>query len=135
MSDEKESQALPAGPEGMDLYPYLVTWSNLEPAICKQVNDEEWQFTFENNKSETLHQSTITSEVESVYGAGLIEDLIAECVNKRAGWSYELRFDRLEETFTAYVSTTPEVYAAGLESLNPSIALLTAYLRALKGSL
>ena len=119
-------QELPDGPEGMDINPYLELWGTLEPNRCKRLEADIWQLQFES-------EETITCDVVSFQGAGAVEDLLKETIDARAGWSYNLAFDRDMEIFRASVTSTSSTHA-GLLSLNPSIALLTAYLNALRNS-
>ena len=63
---------------------------------------------------------------------GVIEDLIKACVGERTGWNYQLDFDREEELFLGRVTDAIGNTYIGLESLNPGIAILTAYLNTLK---
>ena len=119
--------SFPEGPEGMDIHPYLHTWSNLAPNLCKHVDDDLWQFTFSD-------ATVIICDVVSFHGTATIEDLIKETIQQRSGWKYELTFDRTAETFSAQVSTTPHASFRGQESLNPSIALLSAFLRAIQSA-
>ena len=108
----------------MDIHPYLHQWAHVEAACCQPLQDDTWQFTFANGKS-------VTCDVVSFHGTGTIEDLVKEQVQLRTGWSINLVFDRQTETFTAYVNTPYRHNVAGKTSLNPSISLLSAYLRAL----
>ena len=110
----------------MDIHPYLEIWSNLEPSRCKHIEDDTWQFRF----SDTM---VIRCDVVSFHGTAVIEDLLTETMNDRAGWSFALTFDRAAETFSAVVFIENHGAFQGLESLNPSISLLSAYLAALKG--
>lgn len=119
-------QSLPDGPEGMDLHPYLVTWSNLAPRICKHIQDDIWQFTFSGKK-------IVECDVVSFHGTGMVEDLVKEEIAQRAGWLYAITYDRVSESFSAQVTIPSNHSYAGHVSLNPSIALLSAYLHALQG--
>ncbi len=109
----------------MDIHPYLTSWSVLESICCKHLKGDNWQFTFSNG-------SQLACDVVSFHGTAVIEDLIKERVDHRKGWTITLSFDRDAETFTAYVGLPDEQSIAGQSSLNPSIAMLSAYLLALQ---
>ncbi|MEM8484052.1 MAG: hypothetical protein AAF564_00825 [Bacteroidota bacterium] len=109
----------------MDIHPYLKRWTDLESLYCKHIDEDQWQFTFANG-------AQITCDVVSFHGTGTIEDLIKERVTRRKGWAITLTFDRDEETFSAHLDTPQQYGITGQTSLNPSIALLSAYLRALQ---
>ncbi len=109
----------------MDIHPYLQRWTDLESLYCKHIEEDSWQFTFENG-------AQVTCDVVSFHGTGTIEDVIKERVTDRKGWTISLNFDRLTETFIAHLDTPHQYGIAGQASLNPSIALLSAYLLALQ---
>lgn len=109
----------------MDIHPYLECWTNLEPAYCKHIEEDRWQFKRNNG-------TQIDCDVVSFYGTGTIEDVIKERVGARTGWRISLNFDRKAETFTAHLGIPQHREITGQASLNPGIALLSAYLRALQ---
>jgi len=118
---------------GMDIHTYLDEWHSIEPNRCAFVKGDLWKFHF-NDFSEPVKEypSELTCNVMSFYGVEVIEDLIKACVDERTGWQYKLEFDRDEELFLGYITHADGNRYMGLESLNPGIALLTAYLNTLK---
>ena len=113
----------------MDIHLFLEEWNTIEPNRCSYLHEDFWQFHFD--KPGTDRDALVRCDVISVHGVGIIEDLVVECIQARHGWTYRLEFDREEELFVAYVSDTKQTYM-GLESLNPGIAMLSAYLNSLK---
>lgn len=111
---------------GMDIHPYLERWQHIEPHRCSHDRGDFW--VFHSNQ----HEGGTRCDVVSFHGVGIVEDIIGECILGRAGWSHELLFDRNEETFSASVSTEEGRLYEGVSSLNPGIALLSAYLAALE---
>ena len=118
---------------GMDIHTYLDEWHTVEPNRCTFIDADHWTFHFGGlSEPPKEYPSTLTCDVISVHGVGVIEDLIKACVHERNGWAYQLDFDRDEELFLGSVSDAQGNRYTGLESLNPGIALLTAYLNTLK---
>ena len=116
-------------PAGMDINEYLERWQALEPHRCTHDEDDFWLFHFD--ASRNAEPSTRRCDVISFQGVGTVEDLIAECVANRIGWSHELLFDRDAETFSSLVVTGDGRIFEGEVSLNPGISLLSAYLQAI----
>lgn len=117
----------------MDIHTYLDEWHSIEPNRCVFVKGDFWRFHFNDlSKPVKEYPSELTCDVISVHGVGVIEDLIKACVDERTGWQYTLEFDREEELFLGHITHSSGNRYMGLESLNPGIALLTAYLNTLK---
>ena len=117
-------------PAGMDIHPYLERWHMLEPHRCKHDTGDYWLLAFASASGPS--EGWRRYDVISFQGVGAIEDLIAECVGDRPGWTCRVNFDRDAETFTGFVVVSDRLFE-GEESLNPGIALLSAYLKALNG--
>ena len=116
----------------MDIHVFLAEWNAFEPHRCLQRKGDYWEFQFDQPRDDDKKQ--VICDVISVRGVGVIEDLVKECIEQRQGWSHELIFDRSEELFLAHVTTDNNVTYNGLESLNPGIAILSAYLNSLKSA-
>ena len=110
----------------MEIHPYLVRWQAPEAQRCTHDEGDFWVFHF------TDDQTPIRCDVISFHGVGVVEDVIGSCIDKRTGWHHDLRFDREQETFSASVTTANGKSIEGEVSLNPGIALLSAYLGALE---
>ena len=110
----------------MDIQPYLERWQALESNRCKPDKDDFWFFYFDDD------QPPIRCDIVSFHGVGVIEDLIARCIQHRPGWQHELLFDREEETFSARFIDHQGTVFQGTVSLNPGISLLSGYLKALE---
>ena len=124
---------LPSKGAGMDIHMYLHEWRQVEPNRCTFVGEDKWVFHYEGlpiPAGET--GADLACDVITVHGVAVIEDLLKACIEDRDGWTYALNFDREEELFHAQVIMENGVSFSGLESLNPGIAMLTAYLNALK---
>ena len=117
----------------MDIHTYLNEWRNLEPHRLDFAGEDRWTFHFSSLTPPPLTwPEGQTCDVIAVYGVGVIEDFIKACIEERDGWAYKLTFDREEELFSGHVITDKNVQYTGMESLNPGIALLTAYLNTLR---
>lgn len=117
----------------MDIHLFLEEWNALEPDRCVRENEDDfWIFRFEQPQEPENHR--VRCDVVSVHGVGIVEDLVAECIRGRPGWSFDLIFDREDELFGAQITVSDGTAYTGLESLNPGIALLSAYLNVLKSS-
>ena len=118
---------------GMDIHTYLNEWHSIEPQRCTFVGEDRWTFHIGGLSSiQETYPTDQTCDVITVHGVGVIEDLIKASVSERNGWSYQLNFDREEELFLGQITDEQGNCYIGLESLNPGIALLTAYLNSLK---
>lgn len=118
---------------GMDIHTYLHEWHSFEPHRCTLIEGDLWFFSFSNlTPLPQNYPGEITCDVTSLHGVGIIEDLIKACIDHRKHWSYALKFDRSEEFFQGFVTDASGTKYTGLDSLNPGIALLTAYLNTLK---
>lgn len=118
---------------GMDIHTYLNEWQSMEPQRSTFAGGDRWTFHF--GSLSTLppgYPPSITCDVITVHGVGVIEDLTKACIEEREGWSFDLTFDREEEVFSGHVTDGKNVQYTGLESLNPGIAILTAYLNSLR---
>ena len=120
----------------MDIHSYLNEWHAIEPNRCAFIEGDNWKFHFNGlSNIPDEYPQELTCDVISVHGVGVIEDLIKACVAERTDWTYQLDFDREEEIFLGLVVDALGNKYIGLDSLNPGIALLTAYLNTLKNQM
>lgn len=118
---------------GMDIHTYLNEWHSMEPKRSTFVGGDRWTFHFGSLSTPPVeYPPALTCDVITVHGVGVIEDLIKACIKERDGWRFDLLFDREEEVFSGQVTDSKNSQYTGLESLNPGIALLTAYLNTLR---
>lgn len=112
-----------------DISEFLKQWAALEPHRCRHEAGDVWVLTLQSPPGNT--PPSLACDVITFHGVGRVEDVIREAVNMREGWTVTLNFDRNEETFSARVEDENATHYTGLVSLNPGVALLSAYLMAI----